>query len=602
MHARLSIPAAMLLLITTHPAGAQTQAPVGPPLNAKVTEALMGPRTQRIYLSEDGDHIAIVAPKGSREVMLVDGVEGPLFDEIPLNFRWSTSRASRGSVEFSLTGGHSAYVGRRGGDFIAVVDGKEAATLVTTPVMQSGMNAMAPGWGFLFNRDGSRLAYATLAAAGSWVVVADGVRSPSYKALDLIQSALNGKRLFYAAQTADDQWHVVVDGKPGPGYSGVSDLQVTPDGLHYVYKAIKAGVGTKSSTVVNDGVETAMYYGVADLDQAPDGRIAYVGVTNPGDIQGRGAVANLFVAGMTVPVPRKFNVQTYDKVRVGYRIGYGSHMVAWSPDGKRVAWVQPNTPAPTVSVMVNGKAMGLTYQTAEELLWSPDGAHLTYQAVSPAGTFPVVDGTEGTGATWVKEFQWSPDGKRYIYQEATSTGLLVVVDGKPDPKVRGVLDGSERFSPDGKHLAYGAQVGMTGDFQPMVDGVAKPHNLQSFNTTNNPKILFPELSWSPDGLHLAYVGFTMDQIPKGGVWVDGTLYPGQIAWFQFPSWSPNSKHFATVITARAWVAMIDGKLGPPYEEFLSLSATACRFIDDKTFRFYGVKAGQVYQVTLDMGS
>jgi hypothetical protein len=591
----------LLLLITPRPV--HPQAPAGPPLNAKVQETLMGPRTQRIYLSEDGDHIAIVAPKGSREMILIDGVEGPVFDEIPLNFGWSTSRTSRGSIVFSTTGGHSAYVGRRGGDFIAVVDGKEAATLVTTAVMQSGVGALAPGWGFLFNRDGSRLAYAALTGPGSWVMVADGVKGTPYKSLDLRQSALNGKRLVYVAQTADDQWHVVVDGKPGPGYSSVSALQVTPDGLHYVYLAIKAGVGTRSSTVVNDGVESPMYYGVTDLDQAPDGRIAYFGVTSPGDAQGRGGTSALFLPGMTAPDGRSFNVSTYDKVRIGYRLGYGGHRVAWNPDGKRVAWVQPNTPNPSVTVMVNGKAMGPSYQAAEELLWSPNGAHLTYQGTSPVGTFPVVDGQELSGYTWIKEFQWSPDGNRYAFQASSSTGIWMVVDGKEQqPKPRGLTDGATLFSPDGKHLAYGAQVGMSGVSQPVVDGVAKPHNLQIFNTTNNPQILFPVFSWSPDGLHLAYVGFTMDQIPKGGVFVDGTLYPGQTAWFQFPSWSPNSKHFATVITGRDWTVMVDGKVSPPYDQMLALSATACRFTDDHTFRVYGVKGGQVYRVTLDLGA
>ena len=79
---RISAAAALLLILS---APASAQAPPAPPLNAKVTERLMGPRTQRIHLSEDGEHIAIVAPKGSREVVLMDGVEGPLFDEIPLN-------------------------------------------------------------------------------------------------------------------------------------------------------------------------------------------------------------------------------------------------------------------------------------------------------------------------------------------------------------------------------------------------------------------------------------------------------------------------------------------------------------------------------------
>jgi WD40-like Beta Propeller Repeat len=598
------ISAALLAVMAGAGSTGSAQPPAGPPLNARVTETLMGPRTQRIYLSEEGDHIAIVAPKGSREMLVLDGVEGPAFDELPLNFMWSSSRGSGGPMVFSPTGGHSAYVGRRGGDFIAVVDGKEAATLVTAASMQSGQGRNAPGWGFLFNHDGSRLAYGALAGPGSWVMVADGVKGTPYKGLDLTQSALNGKRLVYVAQTADDQWHAVVDGKAGPGYGMVSSLQVTPDGLHYAYIGNKSGVGARQALVVNDGVETPMYYGVVDLEQAPDGRIAYVATTSPGDAQGRGATAALFVGGLTVPNNTvHFNASTYDKVRIGYRLGYGSHRVAFSPDGKRIAWVQQNTPNPGVTVMVNGKAMGPTYQTADELLWSPDGAHLTYQGTSPTGTFPVIDGEELSGATWVKEFQWSPDGKRYVFQTATSTGVWLVSDGKElQPKPRGLTDGATVFSPVGNHLAYGAQIGASGVSQPVVDGVARPQNIQQFNTTNNPKILFPVFSWSPDGNHLAYVAFTMDQIPKGGVWVDGTLFPGQTAWFQFPSWSPNSKHFATVVTGRAWSVMVDGKVSPSWEEFLALSSAACRFVDDHTFRFYGIKAGQVYRVTLDLGA
>jgi hypothetical protein len=44
--------------------------------------------------------------------------------------------------------------------------------------------------------------------------------------------------------------------------------------------------------------------------------------------------------------------------------------------------------------------------------------------------------------------------------------------------------------------------------------------------------------------------------------------------------------------------MVDSKLGPPYDDMLALSSAACRFIDDHTVRFYAVKAGQVYRVTL----
>jgi Tol biopolymer transport system component len=360
-------------------------------------------------------------------------------------------------------------------------------------------------------------------------------------------------------------------------------------------------VGAKQAVAVVDGVESPAYYGTVDLEQAPDGRVAYHAGTQPGDASGRGGAEALFVAGLSVAGNITFNASTYDKDRVGYRLGAARHHVAFSPDGKRVAYIQQNAPNPGVTVMVNGKPMGPTYQSADELLWSPDGAHLTYQGTSPAGTFPVVDGQELSGGTWIKEFQWSPDGKRYVFQEALSTGTVVlVVDGKEEPKTHGIVDGSIQWSADGKHLAYGGRPGMSV-FQPMVDGVAKPHNLQDFSTRNNPKILFPVLSFSPDGNRLAYVGFTMDPIPKGGVIVDGTLYPGPSSGFEFPSWSPDSKHFATAVwTGRGFTMMVDGKLGPFYEDMVVLSSAACRFVDAHTVRFYGIKAGQIYRVTLDI--
>jgi hypothetical protein len=108
---------------------------------------------------------------------------------------------STASVEFSPTGGHSAYVGRRGNDFIAVVDGKEAVTPTTVSAIQT--YGTARGLGFTFNRDASRLAYGAMTGPGAWVMVVDGVKSAAYRAIDFTQTALNGKRLVYVAQTGD---------------------------------------------------------------------------------------------------------------------------------------------------------------------------------------------------------------------------------------------------------------------------------------------------------------------------------------------------------------------------------------------------------------
>ena len=65
--------------------------------------------------------------------------------------------------------------------------------------------------------------------------------------------------------------------------------------------------------------------------------------------------------------------------------------------------------------------------------------------------------------------------------------------------------------------------------------------------------------------------------------------------------SPDGKHFATVITTgQGWVAMIDGKVGPSYEALLPSNVASCRFVAGHTFRSYGIKAGQIYRVTLDI--
>jgi len=34
--------------------------------------------------------------------------------------------------------------------------------------------------------------------------------------------------------------------------------------------------------------------------------------------------------------------------------------------------------------------------------------------------------------------------------------------------------------------------------------------------------------------------------------------------------------------------MVDGKLSPGYEDILELNLGACRFVDNRTYRFYGV--------------
>jgi hypothetical protein len=573
-----------------------SQTPAAPPLNAKVQETLIGPYAGLMYMSADGDHIGMTTPQGSRQVVMIDGVAGPVFDEIP-QFIFGTQTA----IHFSPTGGHSAYVGRRGGDFIVVIDGKEAGTLFTAQTQRSVSYSNNQSWKFWFNNDGSRLAYAAIAPAGAgWNMVVDGVKSPVYRAIDFKQTMMNGKRFIYVAQTADQQWHAVVDGKPSVGYAGISLLSVTPDGAHFAYVASKSGSGASAAAAVIDGVEGQTYFGVGDLEQAADGRVAYVATTNRGDGDRRGTEAVLIVDGVitmrasgTVPLPLQFANTIKPSLRSPYR------RVAWSPDGKGFAIIKPNSPNPGVTVTVNGKPMGLSYVTADELLWSADGSHFAYLGTSPNGTFAVVDGQELPFSN-ISELQFSPDGKRYAFR----AGQSVVVDGKGQSKTIALINGSLRFSSNSKHFAYAGQAS-TANQQVYLDGVAKPVWLGNFvpQTLVQPALTFPEAFFSPDGNRLAFVGRKPNATARFAFWVDDVSYEGAGQSFTFPSFSPDSKRFAVFMTGGApgITLMIDGKVhATNYQYLLPLQPAAARFVDNNTFRFYAIKDNQIYRVTVSL--
>jgi Tol biopolymer transport system component len=254
--------------------------------------------------------------------------------------------------------------------------------------------------------------------------------------------------------------------------------------------------------------------------------------------------------------------------------------------------------------------MGPTYNHATELTWSPDGRRFAYLGSSPNGFFQVIDGEEIPAVHDVPEFQWSPDGKRYAFQGkggGSATAYSMVVDGKPQPTPKGaVIRESFRWSPDSQHFTYGALV-TAADYGPYLDGQAKPVYLGEFlaMTYAQPPITFPRLIFSPDGSRLAYVGRTYDATGRANsrdaVYVDGVRYEGPGQSYQFPSFSPDGKHFATVIpTGQGSVVMIDGKVGPPYESLVLNLVTAARFVGPTTYRFYGIKGGQIYRVTLEI--
>jgi hypothetical protein len=164
----------------------------------KVEQTPLGPDGDSIgcAVSPHGGHVAVLAAKGSRFVVLLDGVEGPKIEALLTGVYGGPAGAGtypNGQIHvlFSNDGSHSAYIGKVGDEFIVFEDGKE---LCRGPFVPNGMANMTVPFEF---------------SAG-------------------------GRHLFFMNWDSG-KFHVVVDGKPGPGTGISQPLFVSPDGEHYAY-------------------------------------------------------------------------------------------------------------------------------------------------------------------------------------------------------------------------------------------------------------------------------------------------------------------------------------------------------------------------------
>jgi hypothetical protein len=253
---------------------------------------------------------------GSREIVILDGVDGPEFDHA------AHLHGEVIDVAFSPDGKRSVYLAQHGANLVAVVDGKEAYTVYSIPAGESG-DGMVPlidqpyvhntgdkqaPHQFLISPSGAHIA--VVSGEGNYMhMFLDGVKSPPYLKIDLTQVAFAADKLVYAALTADQKWHVVVNDKPGPAYDslgpaspGDSLLQLSDDHQHYAFIGKNGGNGV----VVVDGVPGTPRPNVAgnglhNLVIASNGRVAYLGYTGTGPAGSNGPFKQpLFVGDQQV--------------------------------------------------------------------------------------------------------------------------------------------------------------------------------------------------------------------------------------------------------------------------------------------------------------
>jgi len=502
--------------------------PIHPPQGTKVSETPLAPLAPqaKFFISPHGVHVATLENSGSRAVIYYEGVPGPKFDDI---IGGSSNLGGEVSVAFSPDGKRYAYCGRSGSELVVMVDGKEL--MRSSESLEGQFNGSSCGLGFTSN--------------SRHVFMMQNVRTSTMRGGSFTRFFFDGKPS--ALNTGS--------GTRADGNVGGVHLSLSPDGNHYAYVATDPADEQKWALVI-DG-KAAPYRG-GNPQWTADSQHLYTTLVN--SIPGKGQVAEAMLDGKPIlradqirlhlapagsmlvaevnaasytPRPIKFLVVDGKKV-AGSEIvnlrGVNFDQVTISPDGKHYAARYTNAQGHQY-VFVDGKA-GQEYQNVDHLVFTSDSGNITYTAFSNGKNYAIIADQESNtcftapsspvidthGALMIS----SAGGRAGTICGLTGGAPAIYLDGKTLPLPNGALGASDlRFSPDGKHYAYGVQ--LQGGLQRLViDGV-----VQMNSNLGTPSIPRAHYVFSPDSQHIA-----VDSAPPtptsefaSGIFVDGKYSP-----------------------------------------------------------------------------
>lgn len=534
----------------------------------KVEELVVGPGNEggSYIIAPKGVRVAHIASKGTRIAVVVDGVEGPVVDELingfPMQvptpnaapgvykskYTWKTApgMAGQGSaVLFSIDGKHYAYMARQGSDYVVFHDGKEIGR---GPRLSLGTNynpvAMSPLGKFVTWGD-----MKTESGRGKWRLFVNGKPGPETGHHDIpIVFSPDESRYAYTFASAEDSKKqlLMVDGKLAsyPGYSP----QFTADSKLLITLAPGGGVFVEGKPLNAPGIQ---------LEKVTMGTTGsrYAVIVRKKVINYEG-VGTLYLDGKEVPGTE------------------GAMDISFSPDGKHYALRCKNPEAKSFFMILDGKK-GNEYQSVgDKVYWTPDSSKAIYTITSGGRNFVVVN-TEEFPVQSIAALNTSPiprpeKGGRYAFTsvDGTNRNFAVIVDGKQVLPPNIWPDGASfTFSADGSRYAYVARpVGRNEIIGLVVDGkLSNELAVSEFNQRGwTEKQFNTYFSFSDDGKYLARMARKPDNT-AAGLYINEKLVFENSTGTTLFNFTPDSKHASWLARQRKpdanqmeYVAYVDG--------------------------------------------
>lgn len=534
----------------------------------KVEELVVGPGNEggSYIIAPKGVRVAHIASKGTRIAVVVDGVEGPVVDELINGFpmqvptpnaapgvykskhTWKTApgMAGQGSaVLFSIDGKHYAYMARQGSDYVVIHDNKEIGR---GPRLSLGNNynpvAMSPlgkfvTWGDMKTESGS----------GKWRLFVNGKPGPETAHHDFpVVFSPDESRYAYPFAPAEDNKKrlLMVDGKVAsyPGYSP----QFTADSKLLITLAPGGGVFVDGKPLNAPGIQ---------LEKVVMGTVGsrYAVIVRKKVINHEG-VGTLYLDGKEVPGTE------------------GAVDISFSPDGKRYALRCKNAEARSFFMIIDGKK-GNEYQAiSDKVHWTPDSSKAIYQITSGGRNFVVVNTEEfpvqNINALLTSPFPMAKTGGRYAFTsiDGTNRNFSVIVDGKQVLPPNISPDGTSfTFSADGSRYAYVARpIGRNEIIGLVIDGkLSNELAVAEFNQRAwTEKQFNTYFAFSADGKYMARMARKPDQSGAGLYINDKLVFENNTGTTHF-NFTPDGKHASWLARQRKpdanqmeYVAYVDG--------------------------------------------